>query len=227
MTSKRAILIIGASGALGKAVTAAALDRGLTVALAARDFAKLEMLGVKNVDGVPAECFQIDLRQQESISRCVAAVKVRFPALSGVINCAAGFYKGTFASMCQEDIVDLIATTFSGIILLINGLLPILNNNAPGDIINVTSISSATTLDTSKSSSLHIAAKAGLHTFDVVLGRELATSNLRVTTVAPGTLAKENRDGIPVAILAKLIVNLLEIPPSVRVETLIVSPNGK
>jgi NAD(P)-dependent dehydrogenase (short-subunit alcohol dehydrogenase family) len=226
MTSKRAILVIGGSGSLGKAVTAAALDRGLTVALAGRDLAKLELLGIKNVDGTPAKCFQVDLRQPESVSRCAADIKGRLPALSGVINCAAGFYKGNFASMSQENIVDLIATTFTGIVLLINRLLPTLTDNAPSDIINVTSISSATTLDTSKSSSLHIAAKSGLHTFDAVLGRELASASVRVTTVAPGTFAKENRDGIPVTILADLIVKLLEIPSSIRIETLIISPNG-
>jgi NAD(P)-dependent dehydrogenase (short-subunit alcohol dehydrogenase family) len=225
MDQQKTFLVVGASGTLGKAVAHVITEAGFGLVAAARDVDRLQG-AVSSAAGPAIRCYRLDLCDAKSIAKFAEQISADVPRLTGVINCAAGFYKGAFASMTDEKMSDLLWSNFGGMVLLINKLLPVLQRSAPSDVINITSISSATTLDTSKSSSLHIATKAALQVFDTVVGRELSTSGVRVTTIAPSTLAKEGRLGISVPDLAQFIVQLLRLPSSIRVETIAVYPNG-
>ena len=164
--------------------------------------------------------FCADLTDSLSLRTLATNLEQVEPPVSVVFLTAADFYKGSFADLSPDKVTHLVMANFTGPVLFARLILPTLQKNAYADIVNVASISSATNLDTSRSSALHIASKAALHTFGTCLGRELASERIRVTTLAPSALAKNGRPGIPLQDLAELAVNIVDLPPTLRVELL-------
>lgn len=228
--NKRTVLVMGAGGSLGRAVAIKFAKKGFPLILAGRTMSKLEetkkfIFEAANELAL-VDCYSMDLTDEESIVALVRALKESNSEISVFVNCAAGFFKGSFEDIDRKSLSKLIDSNFKGVLIFLHQLIPLLRKNTPSDIVNVTSISSATTLDTSRSSTPHIASKAALHIFDKVLGRELSSTGIRVTTVAPDTLAKSGREGIALSSLADLIFQLVSLPPSIRIEAVVVYATG-
>ena len=92
------------------------------------------------------------------------------------------------------------------------------------DIIHVTNINSSTTLDSSRSSSMHTSSKAALNIFSRVLGREVINDGVRLTILAPGTYARNGREGISEESIARIVEFLLSLPNDAWIESIEVRP---
>ncbi|MFX0135534.1 MAG: SDR family NAD(P)-dependent oxidoreductase [Candidatus Hodarchaeota archaeon] len=226
---RRKVLIIGAGGSLGREISLQFGTDDYPLILAGRSLEKLHKTRESVFNDNPKakiSCYTLDYTDPKTLIHFAKKIKEKEIELSIVINTAAGFYKGKFQDMDTYQLNNLISSNYTGIILLLKELFPVLKNSPFSDIINITSISSATTLDTSRSSSAHIATKSALHLFDNVLSRELSQEGFRITTIAPSTLAKKGREGIPMDILAKLVKQIVELPPVIRIESLAVFYTG-
>lgn len=223
---KRDALIIGGTGALGSAVARDLLQEGYGVVLAARSSARLAEMRTLLVDRSEGRArvgtVPVDLEVKESVIECIDHMGGDGLRPAILINCAAGFYKGAFGDIETDALTRLLAANFGNVVLLVRRFIAAAKDEPLIDIVNVTSIAAATTLDISRSSTAHIASKAALHVFDAVLARELNERSVRVTSVAPSTLAKTGRSGVDVDVLARMIRWIVELPASVRVESLVV-----
>jgi NAD(P)-dependent dehydrogenase (short-subunit alcohol dehydrogenase family) len=215
MDQPRTVLVLGASGALGGAVAARFAQAGHPLVLAGRSHPETE-----------ASFEAVDLADPASIRDFATRVEIAYPAVSIVVNCSGDYYKGPFAEISPEALERLLATNFTGPVLLTRLLLPLLRRNAPADIVQITSISAATMLSATTSSVPHIAAKAGLHAFGATLGREFSSEGVRITSIAPGTFAKNGHAGIPLEILADEIFIAVSRPSGVHVESVTLRPSG-
>jgi 3-oxoacyl-[acyl-carrier protein] reductase len=180
----RIALVTGASQGIGRACALALAEAGATVALAARNEAKLaEVAAEIEAAGGKAATFALDVASEESIKAGAKAVLERFGKVEILVNNAGITRDGLVLRMKRHDWDDVLATNLTGAFLLTQALLSAMLRNRWGRIINVSSIVG----QTGQAGQVNYAAsKAGLIGMTRSLAREVASRGVTVNAVAPG-----------------------------------------
>jgi short-subunit dehydrogenase len=222
-------IILGAGKGLGKTISHKLSRTFKCLILAGRTRENLETTlselkttaGNKDVD---FRIKQVDLTDYDSIATFVESLKEVGLPIRALINTAAGFYKGRFHDQPIDSINKLISANYTGPVLLTSKLIQENLRSEVIDIIHVTNINSSTTLNSSRSSSMHTSSKAALNIFSRVLGREVVSDGVRLTILAPGTYARNGREGISEESLAQIVEFLLLLPNDAWIESIEVRP---
>jgi len=125
----RIALVTGASQGIGRACALELARAGATVALAARNQAKLaEAVAEIEAAGGQAAAFALDVSNEESIKAGAKAVLERFGKVEILVNNAGITRDGLMMAMKRADWDDVLATNVTGAFLLTQALLrPMLN----------------------------------------------------------------------------------------------------
>ena len=174
--------------------------------------------------GVELLIRQVDLTERDSILAFVESLKDIAIPVRALINTAAGFYRGKFCNQPFDSMDRLISANYTGPVLLTAKLLQANLKSELIDIIHVTNVNSSTTLDSSQSSAMHTSSKGALNIFSRVVGRELVCEGVRLTVLAPGTLARNGREGISEETIAQIVEFLLTLPSDSWIESIEVRP---
>ncbi|MHC4462878.1 MAG: SDR family NAD(P)-dependent oxidoreductase [Planctomycetota bacterium] len=222
-------IVLGAGKGLGRTISHRLSSTFKCLILAGRTRENLEttMDELKSLEGNQDVDFlikQIDLMDYDSIVTFVESLKEVGIPIRALINTAAGFYKGRFCDQPLDSINKLISANYTGPVLLTSRLLQENLRSEVIDIIHVTNINSSTTLDSSRSSSMHTSSKAALNIFSRVLGREVVSDGIRLTILAPGTYARHGREGISEESVAQIVEFLLLLPNDAWIESIEVRP---
>ncbi len=222
-------IILGAGKGLGRTISHRLSSTFKCLILAGRTRENLETTldELKSLEGNQDVDFlikQVDLMDYDSIVTFVESLKETGLPIRALINTAAGFYKGRFYDQPLDSINKLISANYTGPVLLTSKLLQENLRSEVIDIIHVTNINSSTTLDSSRSSSMHTSSKAALNIFSRVLGREVVSDGVRMTILAPGTYARHGREGISEESVAKIVEFLLSLPNDAWIESIEVRP---
>jgi 3-oxoacyl-[acyl-carrier protein] reductase len=180
----RIALVTGASQGIGRACALALAKAGATVALAARNEAKLaEVKAEVEAAGGKAEAFTLDVASEESIQAGAKTVLERFGKVEILVN-NAGITRDKLAmQMKREDWDDVLSTNLTGAFLLTQALLRPMLKNRWGRIINISSVVGRT----GQAGQVNYAAsKAGLIGMTRALAREVASRGITVNAVTPG-----------------------------------------
>jgi 3-oxoacyl-[acyl-carrier protein] reductase len=180
----RTALVTGASQGIGRAVAMELARHGATVALAARNEAKLaEAVAEIEAAGGQAAAFSLDVASEDSIKSGAKAILERFGKVEILVN-NAGITRDTLAlRMKRDDWDSVLATNLTGAFLLTQAVLSPMLRNRWGRIINITSVVGRT----GQAGQVNYAAsKAGLIGMTRSLAREVASRNITVNAVAPG-----------------------------------------
>jgi 3-oxoacyl-[acyl-carrier protein] reductase len=177
-------LVTGASQGIGRACALELAKAGATVALAARNEAKLaEVAAEIAAAGGQAVAFALDIASEESIKAGAKSILDRFGKVEILVNNAGITRDGLMMRMKRADWDDVLGTNLTGAFLLTQALLPAMLRNRWGRIINITSVVGRT----GQAGQVNYAAsKAGLIGFTRSLAREVASRNVTVNAVAPG-----------------------------------------
>jgi 3-oxoacyl-[acyl-carrier protein] reductase len=180
----RIALVTGASQGIGRACALELARQGATVALAARNQAKLaEVAAEIDAAGGQSAAFALDVASEESIKSGAKAVLEKFGKVEILVN-NAGITRDDLAmKMKRSDWDDVIATNLTGAFLLTQALLRPLLKNRWGRIINITSVVGRTG---QAGQANYAASKAGMIGMTKSLARELASRGVTVNAVAPG-----------------------------------------
>ena len=180
----RIALVTGASQGIGRACALALAEAGATVALAARNEAKLaEVAAEIEAAGGKAAAFALDVANEESIKAGAKAVLERFEKVEILVNNAGITRDGLVLRMKRADWDDVLATNLTGAFLLTQALLSAMLRNRWGRIINISSVVGRT----GQAGQVNYAAtKAGLIGMTRSLAREVASRGITVNAVAPG-----------------------------------------
>lgn len=180
----RIALVTGASQGIGRACALALAKAGATVALAARNEAKLaEVAAEIEAAGGKAAAFALDVSSEESIKTGAKAVLERFGKVEVLVNNAGITRDGLVLRMKRADWDDVLATNLTGAFLLTQALLSAMLKNRWGRIINISSVVGRT----GQAGQVNYAAtKAGLIGMTRSLAREVASRGITVNAVAPG-----------------------------------------
>lgn len=218
------ILITGASDGIGKSTALELASANHELILLARDLDKLqkvkeecEMKGALNV-----QIFKVDLRNSSEIDAFVNEIT----ELDGIVN-NAGIWqkKAQLDEISEEEIINVINTNLTGLILLTRKILPLIRKSSNGIIIN---ISSRSGYSAQQGQVIYSATKYGVRGFTEVLREDLSESGIRVAGVYQGGTNTQmfNKAGegipddklssfIPSEQLAKIIAFIISLPKGV------------
>ena len=180
----RIALVTGASQGIGRACALELARAGATVALAARNQAKLaEVAAEIEAAGGQAAAFALDISSEESIKAAAKAVIERFGKVEILVNNAGITRDGLMMAMKRADWDDVLATNLTGAFLLTQALLRPMLKNRWGRIVNISSVVGRT----GQAGQVNYAAsKAGLIGLTRSLAREVASRGITANAVAPG-----------------------------------------
>ena len=180
----RIALVTGASQGIGRACAMELARAGATVALAARNEAKLaEAVSEIEAAGGKGAAFALDIASEESIKSAARAVLERFGKVEILVNNAGITRDGLMLRMKRADWDEVLGTNLTGAFLLSQALLSPMLKNRWGRIINISSVVGRT----GHAGQVNYAAsKAGLIGLTRSMAREVASRGITVNAVAPG-----------------------------------------
>jgi uncharacterized protein len=204
----RVVIITGASAGIGRETALLFAKEGCRLALAARRKDRLDALAeeVKQLGG-EALSVQVDVSDQVQVEQLVQQTAERFGRLDVLIN-NAGF--GLFAKIEDTSVDELeaiFATNFVGTFHAIKAVLPIMQRQKAGHIINVSSVAGKRAFPLSGA---YCATKFAMNGLTEALRTELRGSRIDVSLVMPvGTATdfftvaknKSDRPSVPLGIV--------------------------
>ncbi len=189
LLSGRIALITGASQGIGRACALELARSGATVALAARNEAKLASVAdeIKAAAG-QAFTYRMDVASEDEIKSGVKAVLAAHGKIDILVN-NAGITRDTLLlRMRRADWDDVINTNLTGAFLVTQAVLGSMLKQRWGRIINISSINGQMG---APGQANYSASKAGLIGFTMAVAREVASRNITVNAVAPGYIETE------------------------------------
>jgi short-subunit dehydrogenase len=228
------VLVTGASRGLGAALARAVARRGHRVLLAARISAELELRAaeIARQHGSAAVAWHAcDLRDGRQVDALAATATRVLGGVDVLINNAGiGAYR-PFLENRVEELDEVLALNLAAPMRLAHALLPGMIERGGGYLIHVASDLARRPL---ARMAPYVASKHGLLGLAASLHREFRADGIRVTTVLPGIIdsafngategSREARWALPTDALAEQIAGLIDLPPTIVVDELVVHP---
>ena len=176
------ILVVGASGVLGAAITQLLLGRGAQVMATT---SSNDRAGAIPSGASPR--LLLDLANPTSVEVMVTYLSQSDAQIDGVVNAAGLVAFGVAAELSAESIARLTAVNLTGPMTLISGIIPNLRKSASrGAAPFIVNLSGVVAESPMANMSAYSATKAGLWAFDQALSRELRKDGIRVIDARPG-----------------------------------------
>lgn len=221
--------ITGAAKGIGKATALHLAKEGVNVGLLARTESALKEVATE-IEGLGVKvAFAVaDVSSKEQVEAAIASLTNDLGAADILINNAGTAKFDTVLNMDPEAWKKIIDVNLMGTYYVTRAVLPQLIEKNGGDIINISSTSG---LSGAATSSAYSASKFGVIGFTESLAQEVRRNNIRVTALAPSTVAtdlaldlsliKENDESklMQPEDIAEIIVNQLKLNPRIYVKT--------
>lgn len=181
--SSQTVVLTGAAGGMGRAITKALIDSGRRVVLVDRDARALRELAATAGDKVfPIE---LDISDAKAVDRLPDAIPDYFRPVGVLINNAGHDIGGRtrFDIGSADDWSNIIQTNLIGLMRVTRAILPGMVQRDAGHIVNISSINAVRIVP---DMAAYSASKAGVHMFTETLRGELAETAIRVTELQPG-----------------------------------------
>jgi 3-oxoacyl-[acyl-carrier protein] reductase len=188
-------LVTGASQGIGRACAVTLAKAGASVALAARNEAKLkETVAQIEGEGGKAAAFPLDVASEDAIKSTVKAISAQLGKIDILVNNAGITRDGLLLRMKRADWDDVMTTNLSAPFLLSQAVVSGMMKGRWGRIINITSVVGVTG---AAGQANYAASKAGLIGLTLSLAREFGSRNITVNAVAPGYIVTAMTEGLP------------------------------
>ena len=179
--SQPVAIITGGARGIGKAIAAELKRSGYDVVMTSRTRAELDV-AAREVGGV---AFAADVTEPSEVDALVADTLRRFGRIDAVVNNAGLAPVISVKEMSIDRWHAVIDTNLSAPFYLSRAVWPTFEKQRGGVIVNVSSMAAR---DPFPGFAAYGAAKAGLNLFGLALAREGQPINVRVHTVAPGSV---------------------------------------
>src|SRR5215475_7958878 len=182
-TSSRSVVLTGAAGGMGRAITKALLESGRRVVLVDRDAGALQEMAAAMGDAVHP--IPLDISDADGVDRLPNAIPERFRPVDVLINNAGHDIGGRtrFDLGSADDWSNIIQTNLIGLMRVTRALLPDMVRRNTGHVVNISSINAVRIVP---DMAAYSTSKAGVHMFTETLRGELAETAIRVTELQPG-----------------------------------------
>jgi NAD(P)-dependent dehydrogenase (short-subunit alcohol dehydrogenase family) len=182
----RTWLITGSSSGFGRAIAAAALERGDRVVATARRPEALDDLVASAPDRVLA--VGLDVTRPEQIAPAVAAATERFGGVDVLVNNAGNGSVGAIEEVDLGDLRTIMETMFFGPFALTQAVLPQMRERGGGAVVQISSMGGQLS---PPGFGAYCSAKFALEAASESLAAEVAPYGIRVLIVEPGSFRTE------------------------------------
>jgi short-subunit dehydrogenase len=176
------ILVVGASGALGSAITTGLLSHGAQVMATTSSNDRAEL-----IPSGASPRLLLDLSKPESIEVLVNYLVQSDAQIDGIVNAAGLVAFGGVSELDIDTVTRLTSVNFAGPVTLISGLISSLRKSASAGrepfIVNISGVVAESPM---ANLAAYSATKAGLWAFDQAIARELRKDGIRVIDARPG-----------------------------------------
>ena len=237
--NEKVVLITGASSGIGEAVATELGRGGAKIVLGARRLERLETI-VQEIEeaGGTARAYRLDVSIQDEFEAFVQSAKNEFGRVDVLVNNAGIMPLSPLRALKIDEWNQMIDVNIRGVLNGIAAVLPIMDVQGYGHVVNVASIGAHRV---SPTAAVYCATKYAVWAISEGLQQE--STALRVTVISPGVVTSELADTISdeatkdimadyrkVAIepdaVARAVRFALEQPNDVDVREIIVGPTA-
>lgn len=180
---KKLAVVTGASSGIGREIAKLLSQEGHPLLLLARRLDKLSELKLPNT-----LCMSVDVTDFRQIREAIDAAESEYGPVDLLVNNAGLMQLGDFESQDIDEWQRMIDVNVSGLLNGIKVVVHSMKERKSGSIINISSIAGKKTFP---AHGVYSGTKFAVHAISEGLREELAVSNIRVTTIAPGAVETE------------------------------------
>lgn len=237
--SPKVIVLTGASSGIGEATTRHLAQMGHRLVIGARRTDRLTALQEElHAQGASVDVLALDVTQLADVQRIAAFAQQRHGRIDVLINNAGVMPLSPLAALKVDEWNRMIDVNVRGVLYGIAAVLPIMQEQGCGHVINVASIGAHAVTPTA---AVYCASKYAVRAISDGLRQE--TDVLRVTVVSPGVVESElaesisdetaraamrefRRIALPPQAVARAIGYTISQPDNVDVSEIIVRPTA-
>lgn len=184
---EKVILITGASSGIGEGMARELGNAGAKVLLGARRLERIEAIAaeIRSAGGI-VEARELDVTRRQSMASFVQAALDKWGRVDVLINNAGIMPLSPLAAGKQDEWEQIIDVNIKGVLWGIGAVLPVMQAQGSGQIINIGSIGALSVVPTA---AVYCASKFAVRAISDGLRQE--SPNIRVTCVNPGVVESE------------------------------------
>ncbi|MGR5348451.1 SDR family oxidoreductase [Vibrio mediterranei] len=180
---KKLIAITGASSGIGEAIARRLSDAGHPLLLLARRVDKLEALQLPNT-----LCEKVDITDKATFEAAIAKAEAQFGPADALINNAGVMLLGQIDTQDASEWKTMFDVNVLGLLNGMQAVLAPMKARNTGTIINISSIAGRKTFG---NHAAYCGTKFAVHAISENVREEVAESDVRVVTIAPGAVETE------------------------------------
>lgn len=176
-------IVTGGASGIGKATATAFAQQGATVVIA--DVDERRAVSVAAELGPNSLGIGADVSSSAQVQHMVARVIEGYGQIDVLCNNAGFGFRGSVASIAEDDWDRLMAVNVKGVFLCSKYCLPHLITSPTGNIVNTTSYTATTAI---ADRAAYVASKGAVSALTRAMAIDHAADGVRVNAVAPGTV---------------------------------------
>ncbi|CAL6169603.1 SDR family oxidoreductase [Vibrio alginolyticus] len=180
---KKLIVITGASSGIGEAIARHFSDQGHALLLLARRVERLEALNLPNT-----LCEKVDVTDKASFEAAIEKAEALYGPVDALVNNAGVMLLGQIDTQEASEWKRMFDVNVIGLLNGMQSVLAPMKARNSGTIINISSIAGKKTFP---DHAAYCGTKFAVHAVSENVREEVASSNVRVTTIAPGAVETE------------------------------------
>jgi NADP-dependent 3-hydroxy acid dehydrogenase YdfG len=185
----KVVVITGASSGLGEASARLLSAEGATVVLGARRADRLQSLAKElTARGGKALALETDVTDRNQVKRLVDTAVKSYGRIDVIINNAGLMPQSLLASLKVDEWDRMIDVNIKGVLYGIAAVLPHMQRQKAGHIINVSSVAGH---KVGPGGAVYSATKHAVRALSEGLRQEVKPYNIRTTVISPGAVATE------------------------------------